>query len=87
MGGANQCPLASDFVEPTKQELAETSSPLDLSDYRFDNLLSKPVATSVATAFDLSCHCHHSGLFLEARLQVVFPARFGVGRVGKLSRP
>jgi hypothetical protein len=25
--GANQCPLASDFVEPTKQELAETLWP------------------------------------------------------------
>jgi len=40
MGGANQCPLASDFVEPTKQQLAETSSVFDLSEYRFDNLLS-----------------------------------------------
>ena len=40
MSGANQCPLASDFVEPTKQQLAETFSVLDLSEYRFDNLLS-----------------------------------------------
>jgi hypothetical protein len=66
------------FVEPTKQELAETSSLLDLSDYRFDNLLSKSVATSVATAFELSCHCHHPGLFLEAR-----PSSGSSGRVGK----
>jgi hypothetical protein len=40
MSGANQCPLASDFVEPTKQQLAETFSVLDLSEYRFENLLS-----------------------------------------------
>jgi hypothetical protein len=25
VSGANQCPLGSDFVEPTKQKLAETS--------------------------------------------------------------
>jgi len=40
MSGANQRPLASNFVEPTKQQLAETSSALELSEYWFDNLLS-----------------------------------------------
>src|SRR4029077_10364664 len=37
MSGANQCPLASDFVEPPKQQLAEAFRVLDFFRYRFEH--------------------------------------------------
>src|SRR5258708_29920429 len=57
--GADHRPLGSDLVEAAQEELAEASGVFDLTEHRFDNLLSQAVAAASAGALEF---CRHGGL-------------------------
>jgi len=56
MGGADHRPFAFYLVDAAKQELAEIPGLLDVSEDRFDDVFSHPVATSMATLAEPGAH-------------------------------
>src|SRR5580692_2568261 len=57
--GADHRPLGSDLVETAQEELPEASGMFDLTEDRFDDLLSEAVAAAPAGALEF---CRHGGL-------------------------
>src|SRR5580692_3132376 len=57
--GADHRPLGSDLVETAQEELPEASGMFDLTEDRFDDLLSQAVAAAPAGALEF---CRHGGL-------------------------
>ena len=60
MNGAEHRPLAFDLFKTAQEELSEASSVLDVSEYRFDELFSEPIALSPSGTTDFVGHgLHH----------------------------
>src|SRR5258707_8116905 len=56
MDGADHRPLRSDLVEAAQEKLAEASGMFDLTEHRFDDLLSQAVAAAPARPLEICCH-------------------------------
>src|SRR5258708_12729853 len=56
VGGADHRPFGLHFLDATQQELPEPPCLLDLSEYRFDDLLSEPVPASPSRPLQLVAH-------------------------------
>src|SRR6266436_389582 len=56
VGGADHRPFGLHFLDATQQKLSDPSCLLDLSEYRFDDLLSEPVPASPSRPLELGAH-------------------------------
>ena len=47
VGGADQRPLAGDFLDATQKELTKAASCFDLAEHGLDDVLAQPIAAAV----------------------------------------
>jgi hypothetical protein len=63
--GAEHGPFLFDLVEAAQEELSEASGCLDMTEHRFDDLLSQAVATSSSALLELGPHRRHARAGLD----------------------